>query len=363
MSSGQQEAFRRVLVNQPGELTRWVSLMADAPAIGLDVEMGQRILRLPDGTRRGRQILALIQIASSGLSLIVDPLAIKDLEPLRPLMTGKALKVVLGGNTDIQLLEEQQLHVRNIIDLGELGAAMFGRREEGMQALASRALDLEVDKSVRRANWMRRPLPPSLLDYAFRDAELTLNLYGWFEKHHHQEVLRHVRCELVPEPPPMLAPWIRRFLIKPRDVFVLLAEEGIDWEKAKPRLTCEVRAALDANLSPPQLRRVVRLAGDLALADLMPEIETLAASPSSVLRSSAARALGRMNNERARTVLQGLRNDEIEDVRVAAEAALETVPRAPKVRARRPRSREPETPESLNEAHPKGPRPAPTNLS
>ncbi len=332
MSDQDWSKFQRTYVQRASELPELLQCLGDSEAIGLDVEMGQKIHRLPGGVTRGEQILALIQIAAPGVSLVVDPIAVKDLSALKPIMAGQALKVVLAGGTDIQLLEEQGIHVRNVIDVAEMAMAVYGSREEGMQALASRALGIQVDKSVRRADWLKRPLHKSLLDYAFQDAELTLRLFRWFRQHHPDLVRRHLRSELMPSPPPGVARWIQRFLLKRRDIFAILLEEGIDPDAQKPQLIREVQEALKAGLTPPQLRRVVRLAGDLELTDLYPDIVHLADSPSAVLRGAAARALGRMNDKRAKTVLRRLENDHIEDVRVSAQNGLKTLEAKPRAR-------------------------------
>ena len=57
-----------------------------------------------------------------------------------------------------------------------------------MAALSRRIFGLSLDKSVRRTDWMHRPLNPALLAYAYRDAELTLLIYRWFQEHYPEAV-------------------------------------------------------------------------------------------------------------------------------------------------------------------------------
>ena len=334
MQHSSPPSYRRVLVERFDDLAAVLPPLMHADAIGLDVEMGQRIERLPGGLTKGKQVLALVQIAGGDLSVVIDPLRVRDLSPLRPLMAARSpVKVVLGGATDVQLLHEHNLPVRTITDLGEMAVAVYGHREEGMQALADRALGIHIDKSVRRENWLHRPVNPTMLTYAFRDAELTLQLYRWFQETHPDLVRAHVRLELTPPPPETLAPWIKQFLLKRRDLTLLLQEEGIDPEKENGRLSADTRLALTLDLTPNQRRRVIRAVGELGLKDLYPELAALAGSSSGVFRAAAARALGKLETEAARPLLEELKNDHLEDVRNSAQAGLRDLTNGPKKKA------------------------------
>lgn len=341
MQSSPPPSFRRVLVERVDDLTPIIPPLMQADAIGLDVEMGQRIERLPGGLTKGKQVLALIQIAGNGMSVVIDPFRVRDLSALCPLMASSStVKVVLGGATDVQLLHDHDLPVRTITDLGEMAVAVYGHRQEGMQALADRALGVHIDKSVRRENWLHRPVNPTMLTYAFRDAELTLQLYRWFQETNPDLVRDHVRRELTPPPPEALAPWIKQFLIKRRDLALLMQEEGIDPERETERLASDTRQALTADLTPNQRRRVIRAIGELGLKDLYPEVTQLSASSSGVFRAAAARALGRLENEAARPLLEELKNDPLEDVRNSAVIGLRDLTNGPKKKVAAPEDSE-----------------------
>lgn len=329
MTSPSALEFRRILVEDSQKLGEVVQTLMGAGTIGLDVEMGQRIERLPGGLTRGRQILALIQMTGEDLSAVVDPLGVRDLSPLAPLMSGPDLKVVLGGATDVQLLSEHGLEVRNVVDLAEMAISVFGHREEGMRALADRALGIRVDKTIRRQNWLRRPINSAMLSYAHRDAELTLLLFQWFQTHHPDLVSAHVRPQLHPAPPSEVPEWIRLYLTKRLDPLRLLREQGIDPATSSDRLLEDVRMALAQDLSPAQQRRMIRLIGDLRLGDLYGEVSPYADSPSSVFRSAAARTLGRLGNATARPTLLRLTSDPIPDVVKAAETGLRDLTAGP----------------------------------
>ena len=193
--------FRRLLVQDDTELARVVDELEQSEAIGVDLEMGQRAERKAGGYQEWVHILALIQIASPELSVAIDPLRISKLQLLAPLMGGPVRKVFLGGGQDASLLERSGIPARSIVDVGEVALAIFGRREDGMAALAHRVFGISLDKTVRRADWLVRPINPVLLAYAHRDAELTLLLFRWFEREYPEVVKYHERYELDPQLP------------------------------------------------------------------------------------------------------------------------------------------------------------------
>jgi hypothetical protein len=325
--------FRRVFVEEPGHLKPVLQELGAGDAIGVDVEMVQRVERRPGGYQDWVQVLALIQLAADTLSVVVDPVRCRDLSPLRLLMAGPARKVFLGGGQDAALLEGAGIPARNVVDVGEVALAIFGRREDGMAALARRIFGLSLDKTVRRADWLARPLNPALLTYAHRDAELTLLIYRWFQEHYPEALAVHERLELDPGLPPSTPAWLREAYNRPPvEALGVVAEYGLDPARHGSAMAEELRAALALSQAPRQINRLLRLAGELSLASLVPEVVPYLSSPSSLVRGAAARAIGQLAEpEVGEPLLQPLKQDPIEDVRKTAEAALRELmaPRLP----------------------------------
>lgn len=323
--------WRHVHVQDAATLRDVAGELRRAEALGVDLEMGQRVERLPGGQQEWTHILALVQIASDSLSIIVDPLRCDDLSPLRPIMAGPARKVFLGGGQDVALLDRAGIPARTIVDVGEIGLAIFGRREDGMAALARRMFGLSLDKTVRRTDWMARPLNPTLLTYAFRDAELTLTIYRWFQAHYPEITRAHERELLDPPLPPFTAPWLQlAFSRSSSDAYALAMEHGLDPRENESALAGDLGRVLNGVSAPRMVNRLVRIATDLGLESLVPDIAPLVDSPSSLVRASAARALGRLATPDAATLpLERLKEDPVEDVRrVAATAMKESRRRA-----------------------------------
>lgn len=317
--------FRREYVESDADLARVAAELSSAPTIGVDLEMGQRILRKPGGIQEWQHVLGLLQIASDNLSVVIDPLRVRSWEPLHSLFRGPERKVFLGGGQDVALLEREGLVVRNVIDVGEVAYALFGRREDGMAALSKRIFNVDLDKSVRRADWLARPLNRMLIDYAFQDAELTLLILYWFEANYPDLVKLHARRELEPELPASTPLWLREAVVRTAtNPAEILAEHGVDASRDAQAIEAQVRSAISAmNHAPRKVNRLVRVASELGLSRLLPDIVPLTDSPSSLLRAGAARALGRLGPpEAVIPILERLSADPVEDVRKASEAGM-----------------------------------------
>lgn len=323
-------SFRRVFVADDGQLATLVEQFSDCDVVAVDIEMGQRVLRHPGGVQEWVHILALIQLAAGGLSMVVDPLRC-SLLPLAPVMHGPARKVFLGGGQDAAMLARARIEPRHIVDAGEIAYALFGRREDGMAALAGRIFGLSVDKTVRRTDWMMRPLNPTLLAYAHRDAELTLMIYRWFEREYPEVVALYQRTNFEPDLAADSPEWLRKAVARSSvDVRALVLEAGLEPDRDADQLAAAVLAPLSAPPSPRLLNRLVRIAADLRLASLLPQIVPLTESPSSLIRGSAARAIGQLATlEEGEAILQRLLEDPIQDVKTASEAAMREL-RAPR---------------------------------
>jgi hypothetical protein len=341
--------FRRGFVEDSRALQDVVAGLEASDSVGVDVEMAQRLERRAGGYQQWLHVLALIQLASDTLSVVVDPVRCPDLSPLSRFMAGKTRKVFLGGGQDAALLERSGIPARNVVDVGEVALAIFGRREDGMAALARRIFGLSLDKTVRRADWLVRPLNPTLLAYAHRDAELTLLIYRWFQHNYPAVTSLHERLELDPVLPITVSSWLREALSRPSvDPLIVLAEHGLDAANDADQLAADVRDALEQSTAPRQINRLLRIAGELGLRSLVEDISPFVDSASSLIRAAAARAIGQLADlETGVPILERLEDDPIEDVRKAADAGLREL-RAPKV-ATAVQEREEEETSSLGE--------------
>ena len=87
-------------------------------------------------------------------------------------------------------------------------ARIFGQHKSSLAGMLQRAFHYRLDKSLQRTDWTRRPLPPAMVAYAARDAEMTLALYYWLDGHYVWALKLHESTNLQ-EP---VADWIEPFL-------------------------------------------------------------------------------------------------------------------------------------------------------
>ncbi|WP_289117913.1 ribonuclease D [uncultured Idiomarina sp.] len=129
--------------------------------------------------------LGLLQMHAGGDTVIVDPLADINLEPVWSLISSDSIETVLhAGGEDIELFfyESGGAQPSRVFD-SQIAAGFCGIGESmGYARLVSELFDnVELDKSLSRTNWLKRPLSPEQLDYAAADASYLAVMYPYLK--------------------------------------------------------------------------------------------------------------------------------------------------------------------------------------
>ncbi|WP_417439709.1 ribonuclease D [Idiomarina abyssalis] len=129
--------------------------------------------------------LGLLQIYANGTTAVVDPLADIDLEPLWELIADDSVETVLhAGGEDIELFFQQSngRQPNRIFD-SQIAAGFCGLGDSMGYARLVDALfnGVELDKSLSRTNWLKRPLSEEQLDYAAADASYLAVMYPYLK--------------------------------------------------------------------------------------------------------------------------------------------------------------------------------------
>ncbi|MEO5718414.1 MAG: HRDC domain-containing protein [Chthoniobacterales bacterium] len=125
--------------------------------------------------------LCLIQLTFDGEDILVDPLAPLDLQPLCSALAEREI-ILQGMDFDLRLLRRAfDLPVRQVFDT-VIAARMLGLREFSLAALVQQYFDVTLAKGSQKANWARRPLPPTMADYAKNDTHFLLPLAAKMEE-------------------------------------------------------------------------------------------------------------------------------------------------------------------------------------
>lgn len=161
-------------VRTSAELAALVDELADAKAIGLDIE--------GDSLHHYTEQTCLIQVSSNtGGAWLVDPLAGFDLSPLSPILREPTiLKVFHAGDNDVTAMRRDfGFTFRTLFDTS-IAARLLGDTELGLQAIVRNELGIELTKGSQKDDWSRRPLTEKQEAYALADVHHLMELAARF---------------------------------------------------------------------------------------------------------------------------------------------------------------------------------------
>lgn len=150
-------------------------MLGQADIIGVDLEA--------DSLYHYFEKVCLVQIAIGSASYVLDPLALRDLSPLRPVFSDPRIrKVFHGADYDIRsLYRDFQLEVENLFDT-HLACKFLGLRETGLEAVLRSRFQVELNKKFQRADWSRRPFSQEMVEYAAMDGRYLIPLARILER-------------------------------------------------------------------------------------------------------------------------------------------------------------------------------------
>lgn len=172
-------------------------------AIALDIE--------EDREHRYRPSVALIQITLPGHDFVIDPLPLsraKFLPVIESICLTPSIVVMHGCRNDVTGLKRDFGVGPETVGDTQTAARFLGAKSFGLAALLESHFDIELDKAVRRSNWLARPLSDDQLAYAREDTQYLLALWdelvaevqsaGWDDA---LEEECDALSELYPDPP------------------------------------------------------------------------------------------------------------------------------------------------------------------
>lgn len=318
------EKGKRSWVDRPEQLLLAVDLLKKSIVVAIDAEFTQVRSAVQSGVSTTTHRLALLQLAIDKQCFVVDALRMHDLSPLAAVVADPSIIILLhGAGSDLHVMAERGLNVAHYFDLEASSRSVFGQHESSLAAMLQRAFHVRLDKSLQRTDWTRRPLPPAMVAYAARDAEMTLALYYWLKEHYSWALKLHESTNLQEPVAAWIEPFLRGSSHIPADVVVAEAiEQGIIVNREQ--LVQDCRAALATLTHPMRRNRLLRLIADLSLVELSSDIEPLLTALPAEVRAGAIRALSRLNIEHVKDLIRPLLQDPVQDVRKAAQTALRT---------------------------------------
>ncbi len=137
--------------------------------------------------------LCLVQIASAADNYVIDPIALKNIDPLLDLMYDASItKVLHSAHQDLEIFVNLTDRIPAPLYDTQLAAPLYGfNKGIGYGNLVKEALDVELDKGHARTDWTRRPLGDAQLRYAIDDVIYLAKIYQLFmQKQQQQELAR-----------------------------------------------------------------------------------------------------------------------------------------------------------------------------
>jgi ribonuclease D len=194
-----------IWVDKPASFRAMIAHLRDEPALAVDTESNSLYVY--------REQVCLIQVTVPGTDYLIDPLALKDISDLGPLLADPdVLKVLHGAEYDLTVLNRDfGFTLANLFDT-MWASRILGWPAHGLAALLKAQFGVSLNKKYQRANWGLRPLPTAQLDYARLDTHYLLPLYEiqrreleaterWPQARHRFKMLLETRWEPKPFDP------------------------------------------------------------------------------------------------------------------------------------------------------------------
>ena len=171
-------------VANPSDLERAVALLGASEFIALDTEFMRESTYYP--------VLCLIQAATPDACVIIDPLAVKELQALWTLLDDRRrLKVLHAARQDLEVMsqaprlptparpENLDSNIPGPLFDTQLAAGFLGLPTQiGYGNLVTERLGHTLAKGHARTDWTRRPLSDEQLVYAADDVRYLVPLYA-----------------------------------------------------------------------------------------------------------------------------------------------------------------------------------------
>ena len=146
------------------------------PLLGVDTEFRR--------TTKDNMRLALLQVNDAEEVYLIDTISISEPDGHADFLFSKSvLKIFHSCKEDLEAIHAwTDREIKNIFDTQIANAFLDGNFSIGYQSLVQQELDIVLNKSETRSNWLRRPLSESQLKYAALDVEYLIHIYKNQEK-------------------------------------------------------------------------------------------------------------------------------------------------------------------------------------
>lgn len=126
-----------------------------------------------DSLHRHKESLCLIQLSAAGQNVLIDPLALNDLNEFGEYLNSCEVWMH-GADYDMTMLKRQYGTLPQVVWDTQIGARLLGLRKFGLSDLVEHWFGVVLIKTSQKADWGRRPMTDKMLEYAINDVVYLL---------------------------------------------------------------------------------------------------------------------------------------------------------------------------------------------
>ena len=155
--------MKPVLIESSSDMDAILDNIVNQSIIAVDTEFQRETTYFP--------VLALVQIATDSDVICIDPLAFDARPALKKILLNENItKVFHACSQDMEVLYYYLgKNPNNIYDTQIANAFLTDHHQIGYASLVENELDIQLDKSQTRTNWLQRPLTNKQIQYAGDD--------------------------------------------------------------------------------------------------------------------------------------------------------------------------------------------------
>lgn len=287
------------------ELSRGLALLSRSDFVALDTEFMRE--------RTYYASLCLIQAATPDACIVIDPLALRELQPLWEFLADRSrVKVLHAARQDLEVLSQAMSQgidsaaspgpaIPGPIFDTQIAAGLLGHPAQiGYGNLVSERLGHMLPKGQTRTDWSRRPLSAEQLEYAVDDVHYLAMLYANL-----REALQSAgRLQWEQEEATELED-PRLYRIEPDDAWRRL--KGLDRLRPEQRATAKLLAGWRESRAMLKDRPRGWILSDESLRDIADRLPTTIEGLGSI-RSLSPGFIGKRGEEMLALVAQGKSN-------------------------------------------------------
>ncbi|MGB6222555.1 ribonuclease D [Haloferula sp.] len=160
METGESE-----MIDTPDGLDRLLSPLSPGEVCAIDTEA--------DSLHRYKESLCLIQFAVGSESVLIDPLALDQMDALGSFLR-TATVWMHGADYDMTMLRREFDEISPVVYDTQIGARLLGVQKFGLANLVEHYFGVVLSKTSQKADWGKRPLSSKMREYALNDVRYLL---------------------------------------------------------------------------------------------------------------------------------------------------------------------------------------------